>query len=45
MEKTGQNYYRSLYKVAAAVNSAHTPDDVLHSIAENVAQALEAKLD
>jgi len=38
MEKTEEKYYQSLYEIAAALNSAHAPDAVLHSIVENVAQ-------
>jgi len=43
MEKTEEKYYQSLYEIAAALNSAHAPDAVLHSIVENVAQAVGAK--
>lgn len=43
MEKTGGNYYQSLYQVAAAANSARTPESVLRSIVERAAQAMGAK--
>jgi len=43
MERAERNYYRSLYDVAAAANSARTPESVLHSIVEKVVQAMEAK--
>jgi len=36
-------YYHSLYEIAAAVNSAGAPDDVLNSIVEHVAKAMDAK--
>ncbi len=38
-----QRYYRSLYEIAAAVNSARTSDRVLSIIMETVAKALDAK--
>ena len=43
MEEEGQNYYQSLYRVAAIVNSAWAPESVLSSIVENVAIASGAK--
>jgi len=43
MEKIERNYYQSLYEVAAAANSARTPESVLRSIVERVAQATGAK--
>ncbi|MFB0559206.1 MAG: GAF domain-containing protein [Dehalococcoidales bacterium] len=43
MEEKGKRYYTSLYEIAAAVNSARTPDSVLRTIVESVAQALDAK--
>lgn len=43
MAKTERSYYQSLYEVAAAVNSARTPDSVLCSIVENVAKAMNSK--
>jgi len=38
-----QRYYRSLYEIAAEINSAGTPDSVLNAIVKTVAEALEAK--
>jgi len=43
MARLKQRYYRSLYEIAAAVNSAHTPESVLGVIVETVAKALDAK--
>lgn len=43
MEEQTERYYRSLYEAAAAVNSAHTVEDVLDSIVKSVAKALESK--
>ena len=43
MEKTENSYYQSLYEVAAALNSARTPESVLRSIVEMTAQAMGAK--
>lgn len=43
MEKAERNYYRSLHEIAAATNSARTPESVLRSIVEKVVQAMEAK--
>jgi GAF domain-containing protein len=43
MNDLERRYYHSLYEVAAAVNSAHTPEKVLNTIIETVAKALEAK--
>jgi len=43
MDEREQRYYHSLYEVAAAVNSARIPDDVLHGIVQSVAAALGAK--
>jgi signal transduction protein with GAF and PtsI domain len=42
VEKT-KRYYESLYQLAFAINSAHTPEAVLNSMVENVAKAMEAK--
>jgi signal transduction protein with GAF and PtsI domain len=36
-------YYHSLYEIASALNSAGTPDDVLSSIVEQVAKAMDTK--
>jgi len=38
-----RDYCETLYEVAAELNSAHAPDDVLHSIVKNVAGVLDAK--
>ena len=43
MEDKERRYYSSLYEIAAAVNSARTPDSVLRAIVESVAKALDAK--
>ncbi len=43
METTEHNYFRSLHEIAAAVNSISSPEDILHSIVENVARVLGAK--
>jgi len=42
VQNTG-SYYESLYEIAAAMNSIRIPEDVLRSIVENVAKAMEAK--
>ncbi len=41
--KVKRSYYESLYEVAADINSARTPEDVLSSIVEKVANTLVAK--
>jgi signal transduction histidine kinase len=38
-----QRYYKSLYEIAAAVNSVSIPESVLDSMAKTVSEALEAK--
>lgn len=43
MEKTARSYYRSLYDVACAVNSAGDPDTVLRSIVEGMTGAMNAR--
>lgn len=43
MARLKQRYYRSLYEIAAAVNSARTPESVLGAIVGTVAEALDAK--
>lgn len=43
MEKIEESYYRSLYEVAATLNSAHSSIAILQSMAESVAKALDAK--
>ena len=40
IEKT---YYQSLYQLAATLNSAHSPEDILRFIVEGVAKAMGAK--
>jgi len=41
--KVKRTYYESLYEIAAAINSARTPESVIGSIVEMVAQSLDAK--
>ena len=43
MEKAKRSCYDSLYEVAAAVNSARSPESVLLSLVENTAKTLGAK--
>ncbi len=43
MGKTEKSYYETLYEAAAILNSARAPEEVLHSLVESVAKALEAK--
>jgi signal transduction histidine kinase len=43
MVRLTQRYYRSLYEIAAVVNSAGTPENVLNTIVETVAKALDVK--
>ena len=43
MDEREQRYYHSLYEVAAALNSARTPEDVLNTIVRNVAETSGAK--
>jgi signal transduction histidine kinase len=43
MANKKQRYYRSLYEIAAAVNSVRIPESVLDSIVKTVSEALEAK--
>lgn len=43
MESLIQRYYRSLYEIAAIVNSAGTPESVSDTIVKAVSQALEAR--
>jgi GAF domain-containing protein len=40
IEKT---YYQNLYKLAATLNSAHSPEDILRLFVENVSKAMAAK--
>ena len=43
MEEPGHHYYEKLYEIATTVNSARAQDDVLYSIVESVAKAIDAK--
>lgn len=43
MASLTKRYYRSLYQIAAAVNSARSRDRVLDTIVETVAEALKAR--
>jgi GAF domain-containing protein len=43
MERNKEVYYTSLYELAAALNSASSPESILQSIAEGVAKTMEAK--
>jgi GAF domain-containing protein len=43
MKTKVEAYYHSLYEVAAILNSAHAPKDILQSIVENVAKTVGAK--
>ena len=38
-----EKYYQNLYELASVLNSARSPDDILHSIVEGVAEAMSAK--
>ena len=42
-KKVKRSYYESLYEIASEINSARTPESVLGSIVEMVAEALGAK--
>jgi len=43
VEKQGRDYYYSLYELATAVNSSHTPEGVLWRTCRSVAKAVGAK--
>lgn len=43
MERNKENYYTSLYELAATLNSARAPDSILQSVVEGVAKAMGAK--
>ena len=43
MKKTEKDYYQSLYKLAALLNSARGPKAVLRGIVDGVAKATGAK--
>ncbi len=38
-----RTYFQSLYELVTTLNSARSPEDILHSIVENVAKAMDAK--
>jgi len=43
MKQREKSYYQSLNQLATILNSARSPDDILHSIVEGVAKAMGAK--
>lgn len=43
MNEREKRYYYSLCELAAAINSAGTPEEVLHNTVQNVSEALESK--
>ena len=43
MQKTKGDYYQSSYELADTLNSSHISQDILRSIVEGVAKAMEAK--
>ncbi|MBP1715269.1 MAG: putative sensor protein [Deltaproteobacteria bacterium] len=43
MEKIEENYYQSLYEIAAALNSRRAPEDIPQSIVESLAKAVGTK--
>ncbi len=43
MEGIASAYFHSLYELATTLNSARSPEEILHSIVEDVARAMEAK--
>ena len=43
MERTEENYYQSLYEIAAALNSTSTPEVIRQSIVESLAKAVGAR--
>jgi GAF domain-containing protein len=43
MEGIEKTYFHSLYQLATTLNSARSPQDILRSIVENVAKAMDAK--
>jgi len=43
MKQNETTYYQSLYQLATILNSARSPDDILHSIVEGVAKAMGTK--
>jgi signal transduction protein with GAF and PtsI domain len=43
MENNNKTYCQNLYNLAATLNSARSPGDVIHSIVESVTKAMSAK--
>jgi GAF domain-containing protein len=43
MEGIEKTYFQSLYQLVSTLNSARSHEDILHSIVENVAKAMDAK--
>ena len=43
MEGIEKTYFQSLYQLATTLNSARSPEAILHSIVEDVAKAMDAK--
>jgi GAF domain-containing protein len=43
MERNKEDYYTSLYELAAALNSSRAPNSILQSMVEGVAKAMGAK--
>jgi GAF domain-containing protein len=43
MDKNVEKYYQELYEVAAVLNSARNPQEVLHALVASVAKAVGAK--
>jgi len=43
MKQREKTYYQSLYQLATILNSARSPEDIVHSIVEGVAKAMGAK--
>lgn len=43
MKRSEKTYYASLYQLVAILNSARSPDNILHAIVEGVAKTMSAK--
>jgi len=43
MDERESRYYHTLYEIAATLNSMRKPEEIIQSIVQSVAQALEAK--
>jgi signal transduction protein with GAF and PtsI domain len=43
MKQSEKTYYQSLYKLVATLNSARSPQEIVHSVVEDVAKAMGAK--